>query len=165
MNCDRVQHFLLERDRDERAPAAVADHLSRCEACRSLAQDLHRAELAIAPRQKADPRLVDAIMAAVETAEAGAIETAAPAAEAAESESPAPVAWILGGIILLASMLSVSFSASFLYLLESAIGHSVDLAVTVVFGCVLVAYLGAFVARNAGYLKGLLPNDGGGASK
>ena len=156
MTCSEVEKILLAMDSGS-IPPEIAIHLDRCEKCRLLARRFARTEEAVRATPEEDPLLVEAIMERVLEAPEGTQDAREVDIENTSAPSTRIFAgWLLGGIVLLAAMIAIRHNASFRYLTETVYGHTVDIAVSLAIGTILVTYLAAFVLGNAGRLQHVL---------
>lgn len=145
MTCKEVRERILLADQQEPPEGVMEEHLRSCPECAALYQTLQEAEAAATLPNRPEPATVELIMARLGERPASSGSTLS-----------SLLIWALGGLTLLGAGVLVRYSLTFHYLLESHLGHLIDLGVTIAIGTFLVSYLAAFILANAGRLGELL---------
>lgn len=155
MTCDRAMDLLMEETHGEPTPlmdsALLRLHLLHCERCAAEAKPLRAAmdlmRTGFLPRTgilPQSPNLGDAIMAAVHR------EVAAQAARAVEEDSAEPVSfrnWVVGGILLFASLAVFPLGQASGWLVR-LLGSDLTFPIALTLGIVLTAYCSLFIGSH-----------------
>ena len=157
MECRDVTEYLLTMDNEATLPAIVGQHLRSCPQCKQDFNALSTAVLSLHAERAAaaDTALTVRVMDTLRREAAG---SAVPGAEflfaglAEENEDPdeQPTTlrnWIIVGTILLASIFGLRFSDAMTWL-SHFFGPAIDVAMSVILGVLLTAYICMLVGSN-----------------
>ncbi len=141
MDCRDVMEYVFKLDNDEALPAAVAQHLSTCESCRTHAEQLGEVLTGIQREWavREDPDLTERIMSLV----------AREASGVAHDQPTRLRSWIIVGALILVGVTGLRFS-EVMTMLRQSVGPIIDVAMSVILGIFLTGYICMLVGSNMG---------------
>ena len=149
MDCREVTEYMLAADNNAPPPAAVRTHLETCPQC---SKEFNRFTDAVAALLRdqldetvADPAITERVMGAVRR-EMVAVGVEPPTALRS---------WIIAGTILLAGLLGLRFSEVMSWL-RLSFGPAIDIAMSLILGTLLTAYICLLVGSNLDRVRRVL---------
>ncbi len=142
MKCDEAMRRVLEQGEGWGRSLSLRLHLRRCARCRAEAAALDAAlrELRQTPLPGSDIDVSDAVMAEIERRES--------------YRRDVPMYnWVGGGLVILGSIVLVSFSDSLAWL-RGSYGGNFEVPLSIVLGIVITLYASAFIATHLEMVEG-----------